>query len=98
MSGNIFFHDKKSERHIYQRKKTQSETVFLDHIRHLVSDMQGDTHSPHKTKDAVSNSQIRHLHYSNHARNSYVLLVYTTEKKHFISPSPLVRACVLVIG
>ena len=50
MSGNIFFHEKKSERHIYQRKKTQSETVFLDHIRHLVSAMQGNTHSPYKNE------------------------------------------------
>ena len=89
---------KNSERHIYQRKKTQSEIVFLNHIRHLVSAMQGDTHSPHKTKDAVSNARIRHLHDSNHVRNSYVLLVYTTGEKRFISLSPLVRACVLVIG
>ena len=98
MKKNIFLHEKKSKRHIYQRKKTQSETVFLDHIRHLVSAMQSNTHSPYKTKDAVSNPQIRHLYYSNHARNSYVLLIYTTEKKHFISLSPLVRACVQVIG
>ena len=98
MTRNIFFHEKKIGNAHLSEEKTQSETVFLDHIRHLVSAMQGNTHSPYKTKDAVSNPQIRHLHYSNHARNSYVLLVYTTEKKHFISLSPLVRACVLVIG
>ena len=98
MKKNIFLHENKfGKTHLSEGKK-QSYTLVLDHIKHLVSAMQGNTHSPYKTKDAVSNPQIRHLHYSNHARNSYVLLVYTTEKKHFISLSPLVRACVLVIG
>ena len=98
MSGNIFFHEKKSERHIYQRKKHNRKQCFWTISDILSALCKATTHSPYKTKDAVSNPQIRHLHYSNHARNSYVLLVYTTEKKHFISLSPLVRACVLVIG
>ena len=83
--------------HLSEGKK-QSYTLVLGHIKHLVSAMQGNTHSPYKTKDAISNARIRHLHYCNRARNSYVLLVNTTEEKHFISPSPLGRACVLVIG
>ena len=98
MKKNIFLHEKKIGKSHLSEGKKQSYTLVLDHIKHLVSAMQGNTHNPYKTKDAVSNARIRHLHYSNHVRNSYMLLVYTTGEKRFISPSPLVRACVLVIG